>query len=259
MSKTRLLFLLAYDGTRFFGWQKTKEGPSIEAEVEQAASTILQEPVFLQAASRTDRGVHASGQVIDCRYTKEMPSQKRFVLSMNQLLPNDIRVMKTASPPSLEFHPTLSAIKKRYLYRLAVGPVCPPNLRFTHWHIPYILDQRAVKESLCLIEGTHDFKAFSNWRKGLCYPHTERTIYRAELNVVHESGYDLWTFILEGDHFLYKMARTIVGTLVFIGRGMLQKEELKALFSSRERTHAGMTAPACGLELNCVMYKDSVW
>lgn len=259
MSKTRLLFLLAYDGTRYYGWQKTKEGPSIEEEIEKAASQILQEPVLLQAASRTDRGVHATGQVIDCTFTKPVKNLKRFFLSMNELLPKDIRIMKLSYPPDEKFHPTCSAIKKRYLYKIVTGPVCPPHLVRTHWHVPQHIDSKLVQEALPYLLGEHDFKGFSNYRKGLVYPHTHRTLFRTDLEIINHTTYQEWIFTLEGDHFLYKMARTIVGTLIMIGRGKLPKEQIDLLFTSRARIDAGVTAPACGLELASVMYNENLW
>lgn len=255
----RFLFLLAYDGTRYYGWQKTKEGPSIEAEVEKASSTILQEPVILQAASRTDRGVHARGQVVDCTFTKQVTNLRRFFLSINQLLPPDIRVMKLALPPHDTFHPTLSSIGKRYVYRIIVGPVCPPHLARTHWHIPYDVDENLVREAAALLLGEHDFKGFSNFRKGLVYPHTRRTIFQCSLEVQRRPEYEEWIVTIEGDHFLYKMARTIVGTLIHIGRGKLNKDIIPTVFESKARTGAGLTAPAHGLELKCVMYEEPLW
>lgn len=256
---THLLFLLAYDGSRFYGFQKTKEGPSIEQELEQAVCTILQEKIVLQAASRTDRGVHAQGQVVDCFCTKRIDNLSRFCLSLNQLLPPDIQIMNIARAPHERFHATLSSIKKRYLYQFVEGSVLPPLLRTTHWHVPYVLDIYTLKQAASECLGTHDFQGFSNYRKNLRYDTTERTLYDCSLKSAPCHGYTIHTLTFEGDRFLYKMARTLAGTLIWISRGKLPLSTIQQIFSSKTRSDAGITAPAHGLVLAQVFYQESIW
>ena len=258
-SRSHLVFKVAYDGTRYFGWQKTKEGPSIEEELEKASSRILQTPVLLQAASRTDRGVHAKGQVIDCFFETTTPDLGRFRISMNQLLPSDIRLMQLRVAPHDRFHATLSSTGKRYLYHIVLGPVLPPWLRLTHWHLPYSLDKTLLEKAASFFVGRLDFKTFSNNRKGLQYQSTERTLSSCSVTLNEHKEHSECIITLEGDHFLYKMARTIVGTLVWVARGKLSLESLPHLFETKDRTLAGMTAPSHGLELEEVKYNELLW
>jgi tRNA pseudouridine38-40 synthase len=257
--RSHLVFKITYDGTRYFGWQKTNEGPSIEEELEKAAGTILQTKVLLQAASRTDRGVHARGQVVDCLFQTPVPPLGRFFLSMNQLLPSDIRLMKLIQAPHEQFHATLSSLMKRYLYRIIIGPVLPPHLRLTHWHLPYSLDLSLMEKASSFFIGRQDFESVSNKRRGITYSSTERTLHTCSMHLKKHSDYQECIITLEGDHFLYKMARTIVGTLVWIGRGKLPLSCISNLFIEKDRTLAGMTAPCQGLELEEVMYKEKLW
>lgn len=245
---------ISYDGTRFVGWQKTnldpKRFPSIQYVLESVISQILRHPVELQAASRTDRGVHAAGQVVNFHTSLSELNLERFLYSLNCLLPEDIRA-QAALVAEESFHPTLSNTAKEYHYRIAYGKILSPFLRFTHWHFPYALNSDSMRKAAIFLIGTHDFRAFRNHRKGLDENDTVRHILAIDV----EDGPDQTLCIkMTGNNFLYKMARNIAGTLAYVGCGKLQEGQVKDLVAGASRPDAGVTAPACGLTLYRVMY-----
>jgi len=240
---------VAYDGTNYFGWQKTKTGPSIEGELERVLEKILQHPVPLQAASRTDRGVHARGQIVNF-FTPKKLNVARLQKSLNQLLPPDIRVFScTEASPS--FHPTLSARGKEYHYLLALLPVLPPLFRHVAWHIPYPLNLHLMEEAAQKLTGCHEFRAFTNRRKNSAYISTTRHVSKVHIKKM-DNGF--LRIEIRGDNFLYKMARNIVGTIVWAGRGKIRPDDIPSILENKKRAHAGITAPAHGLTLHKIFY-----
>lgn len=242
--------LLAYDGTRFLGWQKTKEGPSIEGALQSILEQILQEPVVVQAASRTDAGVHAQGQIVNFTSSKTGLNLDRFCRSLNCLLPKDMVVLHAKQMP-LEFHPTLDCQEKEYHYWTCNGPAQLPIHRFYSWHYPYFLDIPEMRKAAQLLIGVHDFHAFCNNLKNKEYDHYIREITSLEIQRQQENRLQ---FAIKGPNFLYKMIRNIVGTLVYIGAGKIKAEMIPKILSCCDRTQAGMTAPAHGLTLYKVFY-----
>ena len=236
---------ISYDGTPFFGWQRTESGASVEEHLQKALETILQHPVTLQAASRTDRGVHADGQVINF-FTSKSTDSLRF--SLNSLLPKEIRVCRVDTKHEA-FHPTLDVTGKEYHYRICLGAVQQPQKRLFSWHVPQKLDLTLMREAARELEGTYDFSAFVT---KVTYADAIRTLEKVR---IFEDN-DGLLIVIKGDNFLYKMARTAVGTLVQVGRGKL--ENISKILESRERVEAGVTAPAHGLCLKKVFYSDEL-
>lgn len=239
--------VLSYDGTHFLGWQTSKDGPTIEETLQNVLEQIYQEPLPLQAASRTDAGVHAEGQVVNFFPTKQKDLEV-LQRSLNQLLPQTIRV-KSITRMSDAFHPTLDAIGKEYHYFLSLSPVQCPFLRLNHWHLPFPLNLALMVEGASYLIGTHDFSSFCNAQEPRT-KETVRTLHRIELTQLGET----LRIEVEGKSFLYKMVRNIVGTLVYLGQGKLSLEEVKNLLKTQDRTCAGVTAPAHGLILKKVFY-----
>lgn len=229
--------ILSYDGTRYFGWQKTMTGPSIQEELEKAVFQISGEQVQPEAASRTDRGVHAEGQVIQFSLEKEF-EPKKLQRGLNAILPSDIRVVHM---DLCHFHPTLDAIGKEYHYRICTSPVQDPTKRLYSWHFPLLLDQAAIELAAKDLAGTHDFSAFANEKE------------ENPLCTLESISYQEY-FIIRGDRFLYKMVRNIVGTLVYIGCGKLPVDAIPSILKSLDRKKGGVTAPAHGLYLHQVFY-----
>lgn len=241
---------IAYDGTSYLGWQKTKEGASVEGALELVLEQVLQAKVALQAAGRTDAGVHAEEQVVNFYTSCPALDFRRLLISLNQLLPKDIAVTAVyeAAPT---FHPTLDCLCKEYHYWMCITPYQLPIHRFCSWHMPKKLDLDAVRVAARHLEGIHNFSAFCNQKKNEPYEH-----YRREVKsiVLIEQPKKRLQFIVRGPHFLYKMVRNIVGTLIYVGLGKLQAAEIPSILSSQNRARAGLTAPAHGLTLFKIEY-----
>jgi tRNA pseudouridine38-40 synthase len=245
-----IVLTVAYDGTNYLGWQKTSEGPSVEETLGYYLNQILQEPLQLQAASRTDAGVHADNQIVNFISHKDSINLDRLQLSLNQLLPPDIVV--TAIQIAFDnFHPTLAAASKEYHYRIFTGTYQLPLTRFDSWHCYYPLNLEAMEKASTHFLGSHDFSAFCNVLKNREYEHLNRTI--QSLEIIKESD-QMVRIVIKGNNFLYKMVRNIVGTLIFVGRGKILPEQVPLILASGDRTQAGMTAPAHGLRLYKVYY-----
>ncbi|CRX39441.1 tRNA pseudouridine(38-40) synthase TruA [Estrella lausannensis] len=241
--------VIAYDGSNLFGWQKTITGPSVEEELEKALQTILRHPLSLQAASRTDRGVHARGQVVNF-FTESPLNLSKLVYSLNCILPNDIRVMSGEIAPD-KFHPTLDVVAKEYHYYISRTQVELPFKRLYSWHCPFIKSVEAMREAAPLFVGKKDFSGFSNACKG----GDEKDAVKNLMEIRIEESKEEIAIAIRADHFLYKMARNIAGTLAYIGMGKLNASDIEEVFLSKDRTRAGITAPAKGLFLTRVFYE----
>ncbi len=246
-----LKLTVCYEGTSYLGWQETSMGPSIEGALKQAIQTLLQHEVELQAASRTDAGVHARAQIVNFLTEKSLCLEK-FQYSLNGLLPKQIAVTRVEKMP-LDFHPTLDSLAKEYEYQICTHPIQLPFERYTSWHFPYPLDLASMTFAARCLEGKHDFSTFCNelslWdRTPLCH------LEKIEVNAIPGRGVK---FLFVGDHFLYRMARNLAGTLAYVGCGKIQAEEIPAILESKDRTRAGMTAPALGLMLTRVVYPNA--
>ncbi len=240
---------VAYDGTHYLGWQKTEMGPSIEQTLEETFVQILQHPVQLDAASRTDAGVHAQGQIVCFSSEKPNLDLTKLRKSANALLPEDIVLLSMKRVPP-EFHPTLDCTGKEYIYQFCLGDAQSPFHRFFSWHFPYSVDHDAIRNACKMIIGTHDFSSFCNERK-LWTKDTLRTIFACSWEPIDEERYLLR---ISGNNFLYRMVRNIAGTLLYIGCGKILLEDLGEIMNGKDRTLAGVTAPAHGLTLSKVFY-----
>lgn len=237
----------SYDGTRYHGWQKADAGPSIEEELSQALETILQHKVRLSAASRTDRGVHALGQVVSFQAVK-IPA----LASLNKLLPQDIRVVDIKIA-NTDFHATLSAKRKIYRYRLTNATFQMPHERLYQWHYPYSLDLSLMKKGIPYLVGEHDFETLTNHREDKTYESTIRKIDSITIEEVRKNEFEIY---VKGKSFLYKMVRNLVGLLLFVGRGRIKPEDIPAILASKDRKTAGVSAAACGLTLICQEFDE---
>lgn len=244
---------LAYEGTHYLGWQKTMMGPSIEETLERTLKQILQHPIALQAASRTDAGVHAEGQVVNFFTPKEI-SLDKLQYSLNCLLPPDIAITSIVQAED-NFHPTLDSKGKEYHYHLCYGRVQLPHRRHVAWHYPTSLNIQAMQEAVPLLLGQRDFSAFCNVKKNSTYAHYTRYLEAISLDICENESL---RFRIEGNNFLYKMVRNLVGTLVYVGCGKIPLETLPEIVKGGDRTRAGMTAPALGLCLYRVNYTERV-
>ena len=238
---------LSYDGTEFLGWQESMDGNTIEKALRKTLEKIYQHSIHLQAASRTDRGVHADNQVVNYMTTKSF-HLSRLKISLNQLLPPSIRIVKIENT-SNSFHPTLDAKTKHYHYSICLTAIQSPFRRYFSWHLPFPLHCNLMKKGAATLIGTHDFKAFANQQKGI-KKDTICTLIR--LDIINKKT--SLCFEIEGNRFLYKMVRNLVGTLVYLGMGKLSLTQVKDLLHKKERCLAGITAPPHGLTLKKIDY-----
>ncbi len=237
--------IVAYDGAEFYGWQKTKMGISVEGALQNALEQILQHPVILQAASRTDRGVHALGQVVNFFSSKKVP-----LISLNRLLPSGLAVLSIDTMPP-DFHPTLDVKSKEYRYHICYGSIQLPQNRHSSWFVPAALDIGKMQEAAALLIGTHDFSAFCLNRKKEQYRDCLRTIDRCQVEVIEDKRLQI---TIAGPAFFYKMVRCLVGTLVGVGKGKIALSDIRDLLKEHNRALAGVTVPAHGLTLVKIDY-----
>lgn len=262
MNNNNIKLVVSYDGTRFFGWQKTETGPSIEEELEKALKRILRHDVQLDAASRTDRGVHAEGQPVRFFSSREV-NLHRLVRGLNAVLPVEISVRSAQLMP-LDFHPTIHALGKEYHYHLCLGSAQIPMHRFYSWHVPLTLDFEKMEEAVQLLLGKRDFSAFSNApvvrrnpapEGGVLQKEKDPTCDLQKIEFFQKEGRLI--IALRADRFLYKMVRNLVGALIYIGCGKLDVGAIPSLLESRDRSKGAVTAPARGLFLSEVFYDFS--
>ena len=246
----KLKLTIAYDGAAYAGWQAQKTGLGVQQRVEEALARIFPGAGRLHSSSRTDTGVHALGMVAQV----EIPDDEfnmtaaKTALAINAHLPRDIRVMAAARARA-DFDARFDAKGKQYRYLVWTGPAMNPLLRHTAWHVCQALDLAAMRRAAAFFPGRHDFKSLAGTRP-YEMSSTVRTLRRCDLR---RNG-PLLTFIIEGDGFLYKMCRGIVGTLVQVGRGKIAPEAIQQILDKKDRRAAGMTAPAHGLVLWKVYY-----
>ena len=251
----KLRLLVAYDGTAFRGFQSQTHKRTVQDTLEEVIAVIVGERVILHASGRTDAGVHALGQTVHFELTPEqvkrigrMVEPERWVAALNSSLPPELRVMK-ASRASKAFHARFSTQGKIYRYDIWYDSVMPPHLVNRAWHLFGSLDCSMIRELALKIEGAHDFRGFCA-DSGSLPESTVRTIRRA---VVKEHGSAI-SITLEGDGFLYRMVRMLVGGMVRVAQG---KEDpsvfLKRLAEGKPWPTPAM-APAHGLYLVKALY-----
>jgi|LFRM01.1.fsa_nt_gb tRNA pseudouridine38-40 synthase len=248
MNMFRIRLGISYDGTGYGGFQIQDNAPTIQGELEKALAVIYKQPLRITGAGRTDAGVHALGQAAHYDAPFEIPSS-RLPAALNALLPEDIVVFK-AEPAAPDFHARFSALRKIYSYTLDRAAYPQVMRRRYSCHLPGPFNQDAVREACRLLEGTHDFRAFQ--ATGSPVQYTERTLYRVEL--VELAGEKLLRLIFEGDGFLYKMVRLMVGSLLRVGQGKLEPAAVSSALEGRRPGAVGPTAPPQGLCLEKVIY-----
>ena len=216
------------------------------SELVSALDTILGEKVQVIGAGRTDAGVHARGQVVSFKTAGSIPTD-RLPAALNSVLPTDIAVWQ-AEEVTGDFHARYDATEKIYRYLIYLGRVPSPFLKNYSWHLSRELDVAAMQQVAAKLVGQHDFSAFC--AAGSAARSKVRTVRR--LQVVAKQ--DLVLVEAGADGFLYKMVRSIVGTLVEVGRGVLTPEEAQDILRTGDRSRVGPTAPPQGLILWQVSY-----
>lgn len=238
---------IEYDGKDFNGWQKQPNKLNIQGTIEKAIEQITGEQVELNASGRTDAGVHALGQVANFKTNSNLPIEK-WPLALNANLKKSI-VIKSAEEVDERFHSRLTCKRKTYRYVINNSKYGTAIYRNLETHIPQKLNIEKMKKAVKFFEGEHDFKAFK--ASGTSSKSSVRTIYNAE---VIEAKNDRIYIELTGSGFLYNMVRIIAGTLVEVGFGKVEPEEIQNIIQSKDRSNAGKTLPPQGLYLLKVEY-----
>ena len=239
--------ILAYDGTKYHGWQRQKKDTTIQGIIEDMIQKMTGEQVKLISSGRTDAGVHAVNQV--CNFiTGSNLDPETIKKGLNSLLPDDILIKKAACMP-LEFHSRHCAKSKTYNYRI-LNSKAPDIFRRNYlWHIRVPLKKNKMAKCLPIILGRHDFTSFKSSGSGNTDP--VRSVIRAEFHNLEDG---LFSFHIEANGFLRHMVRNIVGTLVEVGLGKMDVNRFKEVFDSKNRCLAGKMAPPQGLFLLNVQY-----
>lgn len=251
--------VVEYDGTELCGWQRQANGPTVQGHLEAALGKLLAHEVTVVGASRTDAGVHARGQVASFRIERAIPLHG-IRRGLNSLLPAAIAVA-SASEAADDFHPRFSATGKHYRYLVFTRDERSPRWRHRAWHHPGALDLAAMRQAGAALIGEHDFAAFR--AAGCTARTTVRKIEEIAITAPGEARGDaaicdcdprMIAIDVRGNAFLRNMVRIVVGTLVEVGEGRRSVGQVAEILASRDRTQAGLTAPAHGLELISVRY-----
>lgn len=238
--------IIEYDGKKFGGWQKQPTKLNIQGEIEQAIKEITGEDVELIASGRTDSGVHSLGQIANFKTNSNIEIEK-VAIAINSKLKKSI-VIKKAEEVSEDFHARYSCKGKKYRYIINNSQQGTAIYRDLECHIPQKLDVEKMRKAIKYFEGEHDFKGFK--ASGTSSKNTIRTIYKAEIKQEGER------IIIEltGSGFMYNMVRIIAGTIVDVGLGRINPEEIPRIINLKDRNKAGKTLPAHGLYLVEVYY-----
>ncbi len=237
---------LCYDGTNYHGWQRQKNGITVQEMVENALFTVTGEKTVVHGCSRTDAGVHAREFVCSFESNMTVPEDK-VPYALNAVLPDDISII-SCSCVSSDFHARFSATGKEYVYLIYNSPHKNPFLRNSAYHYPYKLDFEAMCLAAQFMKGRRDYSAF-------CASGATVSDFVRNLEFVRLTKEDeLITLTTRGDGYLYNMVRIITGTLLYAGCGKLNPMSIDDVINSRDRRLAGITVPPQGLYLNRVFY-----
>lgn len=247
----KLAGLVEYDGADFAGWAAQPNAKTVEDELSRALGTVLRHPVKLAVAGRTDAGVHASGQVVSFEAEAGLaPSSVSY--KTTAVLPEDVALRRCVAVPG-GFDARRDARSRSYEYRVVNDEIRSPLLRRRSSYVPRRLDFDLLREAGALVCGTHDFRAFT----------PSRSYHVRFERIVGASG---WTreegvlvYRITADSFLYGMVRTLVGTMLEVGRGRRDPASFESLLRGAERGDAGPAAPSRGLTLVGVGYDEDLW
>lgn len=243
--------LIAYDGTEYHGFQRQVESqPTVQSTIENALSRLARQPVTVLGSGRTDSGVHAVGQVISFSLAWQH-SGKDLHRALNANLPEDIAILQLKQVSS-SFHPRFEAQRRAYEYTIYDGPIRHPLKRQISWHVRKQLDESKMNQAAKSLVGTHNFATFGQPPQGNNYV---RELFVAEWA---RSEHDV-IFRIEANAFLYRMVRSIVGSLKLVGEGTWTIEEFVRAFKAENRQKCGTVAPPQGLCLVSITYKNLSW
>lgn len=241
---------LAYDGTAYHGFQRqVDDQPTVQKAVEDALSIITRHPVTITGSGRTDSGVHASGQVIAFKLDWQH-SPQQLLNAVNANLPLDVALQRIQIAPD-DFHPRFSAQSRTYLYRILRAPHRDPLRRNRVWQWHSDLNTAIMQQCADYLVGTRDFATFGTPPQG---ENTVRTVMSAQFEPIRDELH----FHITANAFLKRMVRSIVGTLVDVGRGKMSGEAFQQALYANQRSESGPSAPPQGLTLTRVVYESEI-
>lgn len=241
--------LVQYDGTRYKGWQvQNSTEETIQGKLQHVLETIVGHPVEVIGSGRTDAGVHASGQVANF-HTNCSKKKEELLQKLNEYLPQDIAVIEIAEVDE-RFHSRFQAVTKTYRYRIQTSAISNVFERKYMYEYLLPLDVLSMQEAAKYLIGKHDFRAFCGNKK--MKKSTIRTIYDIQ---IERNNHEI-AMVYTGDGFLQNMIRILTGTLIEIGDGRRNVEEIEKILESKDRTQAGYTVPPQGLILEQVTYAE---
>jgi len=248
----KIKLAIAYDGTEYHGWQIQPGFRTVQSVLWEAATALLRSPTRVVGASRTDAGVHAMGQVGLIKTTHPIVAE-HLGWGINEFLPRDVAVL-SAKEVKPDFDLVGDVVSKAYRYTIYTGRFRPVRrIRFC-WHYPSRLDVQAMQAAALLFVGSHDFRSFA----AALEPgeNTVRTVFRFDVAPGGDGDPDAIIVDVEGSGFLHHMVRILVGTLVDVGRGHWKPEDMAEILAARDRQAAGHLAPAGGLSLEWIRYRQ---
>ena len=237
---------ITYDGTNFCGWQVQPKKRTVQGEIQKALKNLTKEGIKIVGSGRTDSGVHAEGQVAEFTTSSKVPAEK-FAPALNAMLPSDVKILKSQKAKD-SFCAIKGAKKKTYTYRFYKSQTELPLKERFAVRLEKDLDVTSIKECAKLLEGEHDFKAFSS--SGGSAKTSVRTIYKIAIKNTKQE----LCFSITGNGFLYNMVRIIVGTLIKVGEKKATIKDVEKMLSTKNRELGGRTLPAKGLTLTKVQY-----
>jgi tRNA pseudouridine38-40 synthase len=235
---------LEYDGTNFVGWQSQTNGRSVQDEINSVLDQVLQEPITLIGAGRTDSGVHARGQVANFK-TNSSLGIGSILAALNGTLPEDIYV-HSAEEVDEKFHARYDAKERSYKYYIALKPTAIG--RQYQWFVKYDLNLALMNQVAQQIVGEHDFESFT--KSEALVPHHRCTVYKSEWSKTPS----MLVYEVRANRFLHGMVRALVGTMVDIGRGYIPVAQFEHIIAAKDRRKAGMAVPPSGLFLEDILY-----
>lgn len=244
----RIRLVVAYDGTNYCGWQIQPNGITVEEVLNRTLYKMTGEAIAVIGASRTDSGVHAMGNVAVFDTESTIPPE-RFSYALNQRLPDDIVIVSSDEVPA-DWHPRYRNCEKTYEYHVLNTRIPVPTKRLTNYFVSFPLDEKKMQQAAEYLKGEHDFVSFCNVRTDV--EDTVRTI--TALDILRD-GEEI-TIRITGNGFLYNMVRIIVGTLIRVGRGFYEPEQVREILEAKNRKAAGVTAPPQGLMLMQIDYGE---
>ena len=250
MTVQRWKLTIEYDGSRYSGWQRQENAPSIQQAIETAITAFCQQEITIHGAGRTDAGVHAGGQVahFDLDYRNRPLSAYELAKALNaHLRPQPVSILSAAAVDA-DFHARYSATNKLYIYKVLNRPAPPTFDEGRVWHVFKKLDERRMNDAAQALVGVHDFTTFRDTRCQAKSP--VRSLDRLEIRREEDMIY----LEAEARSFLHHQIRNFMGTLALVGEGKWTKEDVIAALNAKDRTKGGPTAPPDGLYLQRVDY-----